>query len=752
MAGRGKGKRRAPPASAHDGTAPRARRPRVASPLPSSTDPPPPRPPPPPLLTGPGAGPLAPHPPSSSHGGGAAVSGERRHTLPPSSSPPSSPASSSSPSPQVLPVSPARPTPSDGVGLDASNRQHPAARDWVSVVEAGLAKQQARVPLSLSLLPRPSSPSSPSRSPSLFPAPGPAALRSPPSSGAKAAPPSAQGRTAPRSQARDADKGDGMRAVSPRTGSPRTGSRRHYAPAIASSPSASTPPAREEVQSPAGTASPPSSPAGWSLGGQPGDVDGWGPLEEDDMSPLPCSPEQPQSPTVSPPPSPSPSPSPPPSPSPASPGGRQSDDEVDAAPLMTTAAGAVLPTQPPSSSLASPTSLVPTSTLPGPAHTLPAHTAALATTSTSAAAPPERFLWSIDRFNLLRSPGFYRHCSPDFTLDGRTWRMLLFPSGNVHHHKPPRSDDAVSLYVQRLAGPGQGEAAPPYRFSFTALPPARPPSSAEHGQVHPWTKEFTHRFTNEEHDRGFSHWLEVKRLPAYLDNNGALTIRVGLQRQQEAAQRPGETDSAAASNSSERTTAFVGLKNQGATCQCTALTHALTHSLTHSQSLSHPRVDARAPALRAPHSSASIHLTVWRSRAPAPPPTLPPPPPPPPHPSPLPLSFLRAPCRLHQRCAAGAVPPAHVPRPPGHAAASGERQRQRQRTAERAARARRPGHQLVGRVHCATDADARYSHPAAGGRARVPPPRLQENRRHQRAERGHRPPAQGPRDVRALHR
>ena len=48
-----------------------------------------------------------PHPPSSSHGGGAAVSGERRHTLPPSSFPASFPASSSSPSPQVLPVSPA---------------------------------------------------------------------------------------------------------------------------------------------------------------------------------------------------------------------------------------------------------------------------------------------------------------------------------------------------------------------------------------------------------------------------------------------------------------------------------------------------------------------------------------------------------------------------------------------------------------------------------------------------------------------
>ena len=106
-AGGSPGKRRATPSSTHDGTAPRARRPRLASPPPSSTDPPPPRPPPPPLLTGPGAGPLAPHPPSSSHGGGAAVSGERRHTLPPSSFPASFPASSSSPSPQVLPVSPA---------------------------------------------------------------------------------------------------------------------------------------------------------------------------------------------------------------------------------------------------------------------------------------------------------------------------------------------------------------------------------------------------------------------------------------------------------------------------------------------------------------------------------------------------------------------------------------------------------------------------------------------------------------------
>ena len=251
--------------------------------------------------------------------------------------------------------------------------------------------------------------------------------------------------------------------------------------------------------------------------------------------------EQPQSPTSA-------ASSPP---SPSSPLAGQSEDEVEGAPMT---AGAALLTHPPS---------VLPSTSPVPSFTLPARSLALVTPSTSA---PPHYLWRIDHFPHLRASHTDRHYSSEFTLDGQTWRMLLFPCGNrqVQHYS-----DALSLYVQ-LAGP-RLETPPVYQhhFSFTAVPPAHPPSSP-YAHVSPFTKESTHRFTNEDNDRGFNPWLDAKELPAFLHPPlSTLVIRVEMQRQKMAALQ--WTDSA---YDSKLATGFVGLRNQGATCQPTAHTHS----------------------------------------------------------------------------------------------------------------------------------------------------------------------------------
>jgi hypothetical protein len=224
------------------------------------------------------------------------------------------------------------------------------------------------------------------------------------------------------------------------------------------------------------------------------------------------------------------------------------------------------------------------STSPVPTSTFPAHSASASMATASTPAPkPWQWLWFIKRFSLLRASPLadiriVRHCSQDFTCDGQTWRMLLFPSGNRQEPPHPDSDDPLSLYVQRLAGPMQ-EAALLYRVSFTALLPSdHSRSSSPYAQVTQQTKVFTHRFTSDDNDRGINDWLEAKDLPTYLDDDDdTLTIRVELQRQ-EVAQR-GETGSPARVSERTTDTGFIGLHNHGATCQPPA-PHPPTHSLT----------------------------------------------------------------------------------------------------------------------------------------------------------------------------
>ena len=207
---------------------------------------------------------------------------------------------------------------------------------------------------------------------------------------------------------------------------------------------------------------------------------------------------------------------------------------------------------------------------PAPSAAAPA---ASATPASSTAAAPIlfHFDWVLDDFIALRKSHTERHYSPQFTLDGYTWRLLLFPSGNRAVY-PPNYHDTIALYVQwmheRSPAPQQ-----PHRFALELVPP---PPAAGREPVPSWKKESQHVFTLAENDRGFNPFIGVKELPAYLHPpQQSLHIRVELERLRFA---PSSAyNYLDATYDSKAMTGFVGLKNQGATCYMNSLLQTLYH-------------------------------------------------------------------------------------------------------------------------------------------------------------------------------
>ena len=179
-------------------------------------------------------------------------------------------------------------------------------------------------------------------------------------------------------------------------------------------------------------------------------------------------------------------------------------------------------------------------------------------TSPSGSAAPPHYIWRIDNFPHLRAQHVERHHSPEFELEGQRWRMLLFPCGNRQAGLLSYGlDQSIALYLQMVGHLSQ----PPlqsHSFSFTVIPPSASASSAA---AFPHTKDSTHRFTNEENDRGFNPFLDAKELPHLLHPPlNSLVVRITVQKQQ---MLPYSWPDA--NYDSKAMTGFVGLKNQGAT-------------------------------------------------------------------------------------------------------------------------------------------------------------------------------------------
>jgi hypothetical protein len=189
-----------------------------------------------------------------------------------------------------------------------------------------------------------------------------------------------------------------------------------------------------------------------------------------------------------------------------------------------------------------------------------------ATSPSNAAAPPH-YIWRIDNFPHLRAQHVDRHHSPEFELEGQRWRMLLFPCGNRQTGLLAYGlDQSIALYLQMVGQLAQ----PPlqsHQFSFTVIPPSASSSSTA---AFPHTKDSTHRFTNEENDRGFNPFLDAKDLPHLLHPPlNSLVVRITVQKQQ---MLPYSWPDA--NYDSKAMTGFVGLKNQGATWSDQPLTRS----------------------------------------------------------------------------------------------------------------------------------------------------------------------------------
>ena len=204
--------------------------------------------------------------------------------------------------------------------------------------------------------------------------------------------------------------------------------------------------------------------------------------------------------------------------------------------------------------------------------TVAAPTAASAVSASAATAPQLfHYDWVIDDFAALRKSHVERHFSPHFTLDGYTWRLLLFPNGNRSIY-PPNSLDTAALYVQWVSDrspPPQN----PHRFVLELLPP---PPAAGREPVAPWKKESHHVFSHAENDRGFNPFISMKELMAYVHPPSTLHVRVELERLRFA---PSSAyNYLDATYDSKAMTGFVGLKNQGATCFPESDARVLTNS------------------------------------------------------------------------------------------------------------------------------------------------------------------------------
>jgi hypothetical protein len=123
----------------------------------------------------------------------------------------------------------------------------------------------------------------------------------------------------------------------------------------------------------------------------------------------------------------------------------------------------------------------------------------------------EIFVWRIP-LNQWRMGTKDREYSPDFELDGETWRLLCFPKGNPNHSVA----GCMAAYLE-LRDP-RAFYSMVCHFKMQMVHPTDTSKCA-------W-READHTFTNTETDRGFNDLLTPATLAEYTHADGCVVINV----------------------------------------------------------------------------------------------------------------------------------------------------------------------------------------------------------------------------------
>lgn len=151
--------------------------------------------------------------------------------------------------------------------------------------------------------------------------------------------------------------------------------------------------------------------------------------------------------------------------------------------------------------------------------------------------------------------------SDEFEIAGYSWKLLVFPSGNPS--RSSASSPSVAVYLQSAEAQYLPTILRPHAKFNLILINHRDPSLN-------LSKEAEHRFTPKEDDWGFSDFIKVDRLRNAQEGfvlDDAVHIKVELNVQLEEKY----------TGATKRSTGYVGLKNQGATCYMNSLLQTLFH-------------------------------------------------------------------------------------------------------------------------------------------------------------------------------
>lgn len=123
----------------------------------------------------------------------------------------------------------------------------------------------------------------------------------------------------------------------------------------------------------------------------------------------------------------------------------------------------------------------------------------------------EIFVWRIP-LNQWRTSTKDREYSPDFELDGETWRLLCFPKGNPNHNVA----GCMAAYLE-LRDP-RAFYSMVCHFKMQMVHPTDTSKCA-------W-READHTFTNTETDRGFNDLLTPATIAEYTHADGCVVLNV----------------------------------------------------------------------------------------------------------------------------------------------------------------------------------------------------------------------------------
>ncbi|CAI9094723.1 OLC1v1030510C1 [Oldenlandia corymbosa var. corymbosa] len=184
-----------------------------------------------------------------------------------------------------------------------------------------------------------------------------------------------------------------------------------------------------------------------------------------------------------------------------------------------------------------------------------------------------RFRWTIENFSLSRR----KLISPEFSVAGYNWRLLVFPRGNL-------PDGFLSMYLAV-----SDSSSLPYGWSFCAKFTLAVVDQFD--EKYSVKSDDSHRFSLRERDWGFPRFMPLRELHG-LDEGYIVDDRVVVEAEVVV---PKARDYWG--YDSKKETGFVGLKNQGATCYMNSLLQMLYHIPYFRKAVYHmPTTENDAPA------------------------------------------------------------------------------------------------------------------------------------------------------------